>query len=509
MRLFTSTVTWATIFLFVPMVGLGTQRSMAAPPQSKSRFITAIRRSHSSNAVGQPMNRTNVKLVPEHIRTDRYEDTYQLKADYTYTETFSQQQTLLTPHGIEAGQRATFDYYPDSQSLELLEAYVIQPDGQQINVSKDSIFTRPSVEDQEAPGFTSSMTTTVVFPQLKVGSQTVVKWQLVQTKPSVVGFNVTAFPSFDNSTTKQTIKLRLPATLTLHWQKRGAFVVTDTVQGNQRTITAVIEHQPAQQAESYMADSIDFLPVFVATSLPSWEALGTIYWQQSHAKTAITPEIQRLANKITGNQTGIAAARAIYNWVTQNIHYVAVFLDEASGYIPHSTTEILRNGYGDCKDHVALMQALLAAKSIQAYPVLVNWGKAFQPLPLWTASFNHAMLYLPEYKTFANPTSQFASFGELDDELDSHFVVIATPKGQIASLPTATAVDNRYAIQSTIALADDGTVTGQSEMQFVGNYNRPPARIRYGVTVGARKHRYWKVSALDNPHAIQATANAF
>lgn len=189
---------------------------MAAPPQSKFRFITAIHRSHSSNAVGQQTNRTNVKLIPEHIRTDRYEDIYQLKADYTYTETFSQQQTLLTPHGIEAGQRAALDYDPDSQSLALLEAYVIQPDGQRINVPKDSIYTRPSAEDQEAPGFTSSMTKTVVFPQLKVGSQTFVKWKLVRTKPSVVGFNVQDFPDFEHPTTKATIKLTLPATLTLH-----------------------------------------------------------------------------------------------------------------------------------------------------------------------------------------------------------------------------------------------------------------------------------------------------
>ena len=196
------------------------------------------------------------------------------------------------------------------------------------------------------------------------------------------------------------------------------------------------------------------------------------YWQQSRAKIASTPAIQALAHKITGPQTGVAAARAIYNWVAQNIHYVDVSLDESSGYIPHTATEILRNGYGDCKDHVALMQALLAAKDIQAYPVLVNWGNTFQPLPLWTADqFNHAMIYLPKYKTFANPTNQFAAFGELDDTLDDHFVVIATPTGQVAHLPKATAVDNRYLIQSTIALAADGTVTGQSELKFFGNYN--------------------------------------
>ena len=261
-RLFASSITWVTVLLFTNGVGFSTGVATAAHPQGKPFFSTTMRPTqHAPGTEGQT-SATSVKPIPEHIRVDRYENSYQLKADYTYTETVFQQQTLLTLYGVETGQRATFDYYPDSQSLVLLEAYVIQPDGRRLNVPKDGIFTRPTAESEEAPGFTSSMRTTIVFPQLRVGSQTVVKWKLVQTKPFVLGFNVVEAPAFEAPTTKATIKLTLPATLKLHWQKRGSFVVTDTTQSKQRTITAVIEHQPAQQPENAMVESTDFSPLF-------------------------------------------------------------------------------------------------------------------------------------------------------------------------------------------------------------------------------------------------------
>ena len=36
-----------------------------------------------------------------------------------------------------------------------------------------------------------------------------------------------------------------------------------------------------------------------------------------------------------------------------NVRYVALFLGETAA-VPHKAIDILRNRYGDCKDHVAL-----------------------------------------------------------------------------------------------------------------------------------------------------------
>ena len=222
-----------------------------------------------------------------------------------------------------------------------------------------------------------------------------------------------------------------------------------------------------------MVSSLDVSPMFIFSNLENWEDIGTIYWQQSAEKVVVNSEIKALADKITGHKQGIDAAREIYNWVTQNIHYVAVFLDEAAGYVPHSSVEILRNGYGDCKDHVLLMQALLQAKGIASNPVLVDWGNTFENLPLSSpAQFNHAMIYLPEYNIFANPTDQHAAFGELDPSLSDKFVVIAAEKGRTAHTPKALADQNQYLLNSVATLSPDGTLSGESEMKFLGNRNR-------------------------------------
>ncbi len=412
-----------------------------------------------------------VKKSVANYRIDNYESSYELNSDYSYAQTIATRTTLLTRRGIDYKQRASFSYYPDSESVSLLEAYVIQPNGEKIPVSNENIFTRPSPDSQNTPGFTNSMTTTVVFPRLMVGSQTFVKWKFTEKKPSVAGFSELYTPVFSEPTTKNTVTISMPAALKLRWKKLGDYIVTDKIQGLRRIITAVIENQLGRKSESGMVSYLDTSPVFLVSNLDSWEEVGAIYWRQSQKKVEVTPEIKELAEKITGKKQGIEAAQAIYKWVTQNIHYVAVYLNEAAGYVPHTTTEVLRNGYGDCKDHVVLMQALLKAKGIDSYPVLVDWGSMSKILPLPAFEFNHAMIYLPAYNIFANPTNQYASFGELDKYLSGKFVVIATEKGATAYTPKAVAAKNNYALTSKVTISADGTVNGESELKFLGNFN--------------------------------------
>jgi transglutaminase-like putative cysteine protease len=410
--------------------------------------------------------------VVSHVRVDSEDYSYQVNPDYTYTNTISQRITVLTTGGIQAASRTAWSYYPDSQGLELAEAYVIQPDGSKVAVAPDNIFTRPSPEAQDAPGFTNSMTTTVVFPQLQVGSQTFVSWKFTQKTPSVIGFSDFFSPGFNSPTVKQTVRLVLPAALKLQWQKRGDYQVTDQTQGKQRMITAVITNQPQRRAENGMVESLDVSPAFVFSNLNRWEELGAMSWRRWRDRVVVTPEIQQLASTIVGNKQGLDAAAAIYNWVAQNISYTAVYLDLVAGFIPNTSTTVLQHGYGDCKDHVVLMQALLKARGIDSYPVLVNWGSLFQPLPLPVAyQFNHAMIYLPAYEIFANPTAAYAEFGNLDRTLRGKMAVVVSDKGQMVSIPLGEAKQNRYALENVITIASDGGITGKSKLQFNGDFS--------------------------------------
>lgn len=417
----------------------------------------------------QSISPTDKKIVQD-VRVDNYENKYLINSDYTYTRFRSQQTTLLTKQGIEDWRLDYLDYSPDSQSLELVEAYVVQPNGKKVKVTDKNIFTRSTPE--YVPGFTNDLRMTVVFPSLKVGSQTFIKWKLTQKKPFTIGLSDVESPFFSIPTVKESIDIELPTSLKLNWKKRGNYIVTDTSEGNRRRIKAVITNRPGYKFENHMVNTWDFDSMFVFSNLDSWEEISRIVWDKWRDKVVITPEIKKLALQITKDKQGIKAARSIYNWVAQNIKYLAVYMNESAGYIPHTSTEILRNGYGDCKDYVLLMHTLLQAVGIKSVPALVQSGDIYQTLPLPTSSqFNHAIIYLPNYNIFADPTNNYAALTELDDSLGNKFVVLLTEKGLTKYTPKSSSQQNSYRMKASINIDKNGTIKGQSELKYLGNFN--------------------------------------
>jgi transglutaminase-like putative cysteine protease len=402
-----------------------------------------------------------------HARLDFDRTSFEIHPDLTYVETLELDYTLLTPRGLRERERSALDYYPDSQSLEVLEAWVTQPDGSRLVVGPSQIFTRPSAATQDAPGFTGSLTTTVLYPQLREGSRTHIIWRLTQKVPPLLGVSVWSEPPFEWPMTHGEVDITAPADLNLPWRARGGFKVSDTVTDGTRHVVATLDDTQGDEAERYMVSTSDFQPMFLMTSLHSLQEIGAIYYRQSHDRVVVTPRIADLAASIVGADTGVDAARDIYDWVATNIRYVAVFLNPNDGYVPHPSDQVLANGFGDCKDHVVLMQALLAARGIRAEAALIDWGTRTKDLPLWTPSqFNHAIVYLPDFDLFANPTDPYARFDALDRRLSGKTVVVATPEGEVRTTPPSGPQTNRYALDSEIRMLPDGTLQGEAHMHL-------------------------------------------
>jgi transglutaminase-like putative cysteine protease len=402
----------------------------------------------------------------QHLRLDRYVETYAVNPDQTYVLTVSSDATLLSRRGIAAGERETMDFYPKSQSLDLVEAWVDQPDGSRLVVQPGSIFTRPSQASQSAPGFTDSQTTTVLFPQLREGSRTHVVWRQTQKTPPLLGLQITSQAPQEWAVGEQIVDITAPESVPLHWRARGDFAVSETIANGSRHVSARIANRPGAEPERNSVASSDFQPIFLATSLPHLEAIGAIYHRQNLDRAVVTPEIEKLAAHIAGDRTGLDAARAIYNWVTVNIRYVAVYLDQNDGWVPHPAGEVLARGYGDCKDHVVIMQSLLAARGIKADPAIIDWGRRFEPLPLWVSQFNHAIIYLPDFDLFLNPTNPYARFEALDPTLSGKLVVIATEAGRVSRTPDLEPDDARYRLDATAKILADGTIEGTAKLSM-------------------------------------------
>ncbi len=411
--------------------------------------------------------------VTTNYRVDLSENTWYLHTDKTYELDSITKATPLTKVGVDTLANTQITFFPDKDKVDVVEAYVVTSDGTHIPVPKGSIVTRPSALSISASGFTNSMVTTIIFPQLDPGAQTVVHWKKTHFKADDYGINILDIPPFAAAVTEEKVIVHKPNALNLYWGKRGNYIVTTAPQKDGLVITATLMNKATESEETHITpDDTDFQSVFVASTTPSWKDVGRIYYQLSIGKDAVTPEIRALAKQIVGDKTGLAAAKALYNWTEKNIHYVSLGLNEASGYTPHSATEILSNRYGDCKDYSILLQTLFKAVGIKSYTALIDWGGLFAPLPVPILfQFNHAIVYLPDYRLFVNSTGDTAGFGILDTALLNKMAIIASEKGQIAYTPLGNPADNQYSVNNEITLDDNGNITGSGTLQSTGIVN--------------------------------------
>jgi len=175
----------------------------------------------------------------------------------------------------------------------------------------------------------------------------------------------------------------------------------------------------------------------------------------------------------------------IYDWVSKHIRYVAVFLGNG-GYEPHEATKILENGYGDCKDHVVLLEALLKAKGIASVPVLIDSGNRYRtPETATPAAFNHVLSYLPEFDLYADSTPGMAPFGILPvTEYGKPVAIETEPGASVTTLPLVTTQDNESKLQTTAQLAADGTISGQSTTVASGPFGIRLRQLAASVEAG-------------------------
>jgi hypothetical protein len=248
-----------------------------------------------------------------------------------------------------------------------------------------------------------------------------------------------------------------------------------------------LHDQPAGPPEAGTAAVTDFSPRLDITSFANFQAVADAYEQNAAAKSAVTPAVQKLADQITQGLTDPRGrAAALYNWVSQNIRYVAIDLGY-SGYVPASADETISSGYGDCKAHVALLIALLAAEHIPSSGVLVNGGDQFFAPQIAIPQFNHIISYIPQFNLYVDSTAQFAVFGELPALERGKLALILGGPGipaKLVTLPVTLAIPDVATAVTHEVLSADGTITGHTDIHNSGFYEMTDREEYDGITPG-------------------------
>jgi transglutaminase-like putative cysteine protease len=405
------------------------------------------------------------------VALERFADTFDVNADGTYREVSDATLRIETPSGISDFGVQRVPYASSRETLEVLEAWIVQPDGSKIVIHPESIRTQEEGTDGGSTSFSDTKYKVIVFPQVRVGSRLHWKTQLVVHTPLFEG---QFWDSHDLSTAFKVedweVTFNVPAGHALYVEKRGVegglyrhTPDTDQYRYSYRRPTSTAPDE-ISVSESDYADGLQ------VSTLPDVATLGHLFYERAAPMAAVTEDVRALATKLTGGTTDDREkAKALYSWVAKNIRYVSVTLG-TGGWVPHAAAEVLSREYGDCKDHTILLQALLAAVGIESVPALVNLGDSYTLSTIGSSSpINHVITYLPAFDLFVDSTTQFAPFGTLPF-FDSDKPVVLTSLGRVGRTPPMAAQVNRVRTDVSMTIRADGSIDGSSSATMTGQY---------------------------------------
>ncbi|MBK0013753.1 DUF3857 domain-containing protein [Stenotrophomonas sp. S41] len=401
----------------------------------------------------------------------RYRADYVVRPDAGNVQTETYEILLKTKAAVEQFSQVRLSYSEKMETLDVVSAYTLTADGQRRDVPADRIYTQESYSSAAAAMYADRKVRVIVFPNLAPGTRLVYQVRRTQQTPYFPGyfglwetFNV--FTQYDDAE----VTLSAPASLPMDVDSRGVQGSdTPTVKNGQAQWRWRYQRRDPMQAQNWTAAVWEFGPNIMASTFRDWAQVGHAYQVKAGEAAQVTPQIQVLADEVTaGISDRKAQADALYRWVAQNIRYVAVYLGNG-GLEPNSAQSILDNHYGDCKDHVVILEALLAAKGIASSPVLIGagGGPTLPKIPV-LGRFNHAITYVPEFDLYLDSTSAWARFGQLPDG-DLGAPVLRTRDASLARTPANDPQRNAAAMDVRFTFDAQGNLSGETVPQLSDN----------------------------------------
>jgi hypothetical protein len=403
------------------------------------------------------------------ITVEKYAVSYDVEADGTATQTWEMQQRFDSEIA-ERFKKFERAFNGDLQKAEVLDAYIITPDGRKLPLPADAVQIKPTAQAEAAPSFSSYKQININYRELKAGDATYFKIRLTTLKP-YFDRHFDMLEVFPRAYGWKSVEVNLtaPADFPIYIQAvdfDGGRIPDENGKARWQWRK---ENLKAFNIEPGMYDFFNSSPRIAATSFKNFDELGAAYWSESEKKAEVTAEVQGLADEITKDIKDPAQqAYAVYEWVNKNIRYLSVVLGKG-GWIPHSTTEILANRSGDCKDYSTLLYALLKAKGIESHPVLIRseMGDWFPEVAV-TDYFNHAILYIPSLKLFADATAPNTRLGLLTQQNVGKRAILAGERTGVIEMPRDNPADNQLLSEVEINFAADGSLKAISKNLYDG-----------------------------------------
>ncbi len=198
--------------------------------------------------------------------------------------------------------------------------------------------------------------------------------------------------------TKSELIINAPATIKLFSTdaSRYAIAFKRNEKNNQQILSWSGTNLAKIELQSDMPREHDYAPYLRVATTDNWNDVAR--WANSLIEPHLLSDsaLEKIVTDIKkSSPTPEAKVKAVYQTIQDRIRYVFAHVGRG-GYEPHDTTEILKNGYGDCKDQTLLAVKLLRDLGIKADPALiVTRGRGIPDMTIPGISFDHMIVHIP------------------------------------------------------------------------------------------------------------------
>jgi predicted transglutaminase-like cysteine proteinase len=420
------------------------------------------------------------------LEVERYITNIAVEKDGTSVQTLEVLKRARSEGAVALLTKLERVFNRDLEEVEVSDAYILKADGRKLVLPASAIQIRLTPQSEAAPAFSSLMQVEIGFKGLAIGDASHYRLRLKTKRTHFAGHfdHMELLPGIFEWKSAE-VNLSVPVDYPVYIQAVGldGGRLADEA-GRARWQWTKKDHK-AIKLEPIMDNVISASPRVMMTSFKNFEALGDAYWKEASTRAIVTPEIRAKAEEISRGLTGEEQqAAAIYQWVNKNIRYLAVVIDR-NGWIPHDAGEILANRYGDCKDYTTILHAMLKARGIESHPVIIradtdNWF----PEVATPAFFNHAILYIPSLKLFADATAPNTRLGLLPQPIVGKKAFLAGEKTAVIETPADQPDESQILSHIALDLKENGDVTARSVNRYVGRSELLMRPLFTGLTPG-------------------------
>jgi tetratricopeptide (TPR) repeat protein len=154
---------------------------------------------------------------------------------------------------------------------------------------------------------------------------------------------------------------------------------------------------PVSRWEPLAPRTADYVPeIWLNDARARWPELVTNYLAAIHERLELPAAQKELAGQLAARGTNVPQKiAAIADYIQTNYTYKAIEFGRRAR-TPQPLADVVRNKFGDCKDHAALAMQMLQAAGIPSFLALLNTtGPVRQDLPSLD-QFNHMIVCIPQ-----------------------------------------------------------------------------------------------------------------